>query len=144
MRHPATGRTHASSLPRPLGNGIPHHHTLLHLAKFTEVLLQALCGDSRKKQGGGWEMWLNKPGICTRQAPVRDVLAVAADRQWGSGRTTLCLCPPPPGPQRPCARGHLTIQHNSPSGPAVRGPRSTNKAALGDDGCFDTAAAAQG
>lgn len=52
VRHPVIGRrsAHASFLPRPLGNGIPHHHTLLHLAKFTEVLLQALCG----RQQGNW------------------------------------------------------------------------------------------
>lgn len=51
MRHPVIGRrsAHASFLPRPLGNGIPHHHALLHLAEFTEVLLQALWEDKEKE-----------------------------------------------------------------------------------------------
>lgn len=52
VKHGVTGRCseHASFLPRPFGNGIPHHHALLHLAEFTKVLLQALCKDG----GGGY------------------------------------------------------------------------------------------
>lgn len=65
--HPVIGRrgAHASFslLPRPLGNGIPHHHALLHLAKFTEVLLQALwCGR-------GTERWSDTAGHSVSNPP---------------------------------------------------------------------------
>lgn len=66
VKHGVTGRRseHASFLPRPFGNGIPHHHALLHLAEFTKVLLQALC-----KNGGGG-IWLDDPGHQTPRPPA--------------------------------------------------------------------------
>lgn len=141
MRHPVIGRrsAHASFLPRPLGNGIPHHHALLHLAKFAEVLLQALCkhtGEILLSEEGRTEEIILQALMCWQ----------GLEKDNGVGRTTLCLCVPPTtttttsNAPETVHRGSLTIQHNSPLGPADHKQSCT----LGDARCFDTAEAAAG
>lgn len=90
MRHPLIGRrsAHASFLPRPLGNGIPHHHALLHLAKFTEVLLQALCKDSN----GSVVKYIQTSDVTFPTGPGEVMCWQWLERDNGVGRTTLCLC----------------------------------------------------
>ena len=108
MRHPVIGRrgAHASFLPRPLGNGISHHHALLHLAEFTEVLLQPLCGHS--KQGAGLH-------IDTKQAAARDERAVSRLR-WCGWRQTMGV-----GPRCVCVPLQLQHGHIQPGRPRGAG-----------------------
>lgn len=82
------GSAHASfPSPRSLGNGIPHHHTLLHLSKFAEVLLQTLCKDTVTISPGG--------GVGGTQCAGPWCDDVAGDRQWGSGGPRCVYVPPP-------------------------------------------------
>lgn len=94
IRHPVIGRrkAHASFLPRPLGNGIPHHHALLHLAKFTEVLLQALCKDSKENV----VIHIQTSDVTFPTGPDEVMYWQWLEGDNGVGRTTLCLCRPCP------------------------------------------------
>lgn len=134
MRHPVIGRrsAHASFLPRPLGNGIPHHHALLHLAEFAEVLLQALCKDTGETLLKGKGM---REGLLSKQGP--GVLCSGWSETMGVGRTTLCLCA--------CVLPrfiHRALFGHSAQ-PAPLGPADHKQSyTLGDARCFDTAEAA--
>lgn len=133
MRHPVIGRhsAHASFLPRPLGNGIPHHHALLHLAKFTEVLLQALYKDSKVECGQ------IHPDI-RRDVPHRprlgDALPAAVERQWGRVDHVVFVSPQSSRDGIHGLSGHSAVQ-------PIRPRRAQTKLHLATDCCFDTAAA---
>ena len=85
-----TGRTPLS--PRPLGGGIPYHHTLLHLAEFTEVLFQALCRNNNKNKKKTLEIKNNK----TIKRIILNRRTSEATTAEGAGRTAVSLYLYPP------------------------------------------------